>query len=124
MTKLSPEEENRKRAVFEQMSPKRQEKILKKGYDKWDPFAPPRDPIDLRTDQTRHTAAMVVKKFLATHSMEEYSNAYGQGAWDICVGIMSDNDRYMGMYEFSCWYDEFLKKGDQNFPEEENDERR
>jgi hypothetical protein len=116
MTKLSQEEENRKRAIFEQMSPKRQEKILKKGYDQWDPFAPPRDPIDLRRDQTRHTAAMLVKRFLATRSMEEYSNAYGQGAWDICVGIMSDSDRYIGMYEFSCWYNDFLKKGDQGLP--------
>lgn len=110
MTKLSSEEEMRKKAIFKQMSSKRQKKILEKGYDKWDPFAPPRDPIDLRKDNTRHTAAALAKKFLATCSMEKYSKAYGQGVWEICVGIISGNDRYRGMYEFSCWYHEFLKK--------------
>ena len=119
MTKLSSEEETRKRVIFEQMSQKRQKKILEKGYAKWDPFAPPRDPVDLRTDQTRQSAAMLAKRFLATRSMDQFSNAYGQGVWEICVGIIGDNDRYRGMYEFSCWYHEFLKKGDPDLPKGE-----
>jgi hypothetical protein len=39
MTNISPEEEEkRKRAIFESMSPRRQKHILKKGYEKWNPF--------------------------------------------------------------------------------------
>jgi hypothetical protein len=49
MSEFSPEEaEKRKRAVFESMSPRRQKHILKKGYDKWDPFEEPKDPIDIK----------------------------------------------------------------------------
>lgn len=110
MRKLSPEEETRKRVIFESMSPRRQKKILEKGYDDWDPFVPPRDPIDLRTDRNRYTAAMLTKEFLATRAQEKYSKAYAQGVWEICVGIVSDSDRYTGMFEFSCWYRDFLKE--------------
>ena len=55
MTKLSPEEEEkRKRAILESMSPRRRKHILKKGYDRWDPFEMPKDPIDIRKDKTKH----------------------------------------------------------------------
>ena len=39
------EAESRKKAVFDNMSPRRQKHILKKGFDKWDPFQVPKDPI-------------------------------------------------------------------------------
>ena len=49
MSKLSPEEEaQRKQAIFDRMSPRRQKHILKLGFDKWDPFQEPKDPIDIR----------------------------------------------------------------------------
>ena len=107
MKKLSREEEKRKKTIFDSMSPRGQRRILAKGYDSWDPFELPRDPIDLRVDKNRYTAAMLTKEFLATRESEKYSPAYAQGVWDICVGIISDSDRYMGMYEFSCWYRDF-----------------
>jgi hypothetical protein len=49
-------------------------------------------------------------EFLANWNRDEYSNAFGQGAWEICLGIVNDDDRYKGMYEFSCWYRDFLNK--------------
>jgi hypothetical protein len=111
MRKLSPEEEERKKAIFDSMSERRRKHILKKeGYDEWDPFIEPKDPIDIRTDQTRRTARDLAQEFLATWDPEGYSNAFGQGVWEICVGLMGDDDRYKGMYEFSCWYRELLKK--------------
>lgn len=112
VSKLSFEEEKRKRAIFDGMSAKNQKRIQAKGYEDWDPFLKPNDPIDIRTDQRRHTASALTRKFLRTRSHEEYSNAYGQGVWEICSGIISGNDRYRAMYEFSCWYKDFLKDGD------------
>ncbi len=47
MANLTPEEEQRKKAIFDGMSPRLQSRILKKGYDIWDPFMEPNDPIDL-----------------------------------------------------------------------------
>lgn len=111
MTKISPkEEEKRKRAIFESMSPRRQKHILKKGYEKWNPFLEPKDPIDIRKDKTKRTTQQLVREFLQTKSSEDYSNAFGGGVFEICLGIVNDDDKYKGMFEFSIWYQELLKR--------------
>ena len=111
MTKISPEEEEkRKRAIFEGMSPRRQKHILKKGYEKWNPFLEPKDPIDIRKDKTNRTTQQLVREFLQTKSSEDYSNAYGGGVFEMCLGIVNDDDKYKGMLEFSIWYQELLKR--------------
>ncbi|MES0445387.1 MAG: hypothetical protein ABUJ92_02475 [Desulfobacterales bacterium] len=111
MTKISPEEEEkRKRAIFEGMSPRRQKHILKKGYEKWNPFLEPKDPIDIRKDKTKRTTQQLVREFLQTKSSEDYSNAYGGGVFEMCLGIVNDDDKYKGMLEFSIWYQELLKQ--------------
>lgn len=108
---VSPEEaEKRKKAIFDGMSPRRQKHILKKGYDKWDPFEEPKDPIDIRKDKTKRTTQSLVREFLQLQKFESYSNEYGRGVLEICLGIVNGEDRYKAMYEFSCWYQELLKK--------------
>lgn len=114
MTNISPkEEEKRKKAIFNSMSPRRQKYILKKGYDKWDPFMEPKDPIDIRRDKTKRTTRVLVREFLQTRSSIEYSNEYGRGALEICLGIINNDEKYKGMYDFSCWYQELLKRDGQ-----------
>jgi len=72
----------------------------------------PKDPIDIRMDQCRETALSLMRRFLQTCPQKEYSNAYGQGAWEVCMGIMGGDDRCRGIYDFSCWYRDLLKKGE------------
>lgn len=111
MTKISPEEEQkRKKAIFESMSPRRQKHIIKKGYDTWDPFQEPKDPIDIRKDKTKRTTQELFRAFLQSKSDENYSNAYGSGVFEMCHGIINDDDKYKGMFEFSIWYQELLKR--------------
>jgi hypothetical protein len=110
MSELSPEEEERKRAIFESMSPRRQKHILKKDYEKWDPFMQPKDPIDMRREKTQRTTQMLVREFLQARSDENYSNEYGRGVFELCLGIVNDDERYRGMFEFAVWYNELLIK--------------
>jgi len=111
MSEFSPQEvEDRKKAVFDSMSSRRQKHILKKGYDKWDPFQEPKDPIDIRKDKTKRTTQMLVREFLQSRDAEGYSNAYGRGVLEMAVGIINDDDRFLGMYEFVRWHQELLKK--------------
>jgi len=98
------ETEQRKRAIFDSMSPKRRKQIREKGYDGWDPFLEPKDPIDLRKDKGNRTTQALVRAFLQSRKDVEYNNEYGRGVVDICLGIINDDDRYRGMFEFSCWY--------------------
>ena len=106
----SKEAEDRKKAVFDSMSPRRQKHILKKGYDKWDPFLEPKDPIDIRKDKSSRTTQMLVREFLQSVGPEGYSNAYGRGVLEMALGIINDDDRFIGMYDFARWHQELLKK--------------
>ena len=106
----SNEESERKKAIFDSMSERRQKHILKKGYDKWDPFQEPKDPIDIRKDRTKRTTQMLVREFLQSRTFEEYSNAYAHGVLEISLGLVNDEDRFRGMFEFSVWYHDLLKK--------------
>jgi len=111
MSELSAEEaERRKKAIFDSMSPRRQKHILKRGYEKWDPFEEPKDPIDIRKDKTRRTTQDLLREFLQTRSGEAQNNAYNRGVLEIALGIVNGEDRFRGMYEFACWYRELLIK--------------
>ena len=111
MTEFSSEDvAKRKKAVFDSMSSRRQKHILKKGYDTWDPFEEPKDPIDIRKDKTRRTSQMLVREFLQSRSNEGYSNSYGRGVLEMALGIINADERFIGMYEFACWYCNLLKK--------------
>jgi hypothetical protein len=108
--KSSEEKEKLKKAIFEAMSPRRRKFIEKIGFDKWDPFQEPKDPIDIRRDQTKRTTKELVREFLVTKAHEEYSNAYGRGVLEMALGIVNNEDRFMGMYEFASWYRDLLEK--------------
>ncbi|GAB6904488.1 conserved hypothetical protein [Desulfosarcina cetonica] len=102
---------DKKKSVFDSMSPKRQKYIIEKvGYDKWDPFEKPKDPIDIRRDKSKRTAQMLVREFLQSKSMDQYSNNYGRGVLDMAIGIVNDDDRYIAMYDFALWHNELIRK--------------
>ena len=111
MKEFSPEDiEQRKKAVFEAMSPRRQKQVLKRGYEKWDPFQEPKDPIDIRRDKTQRTTQMLVRDFLHSAQEKERGNQYRRGVLEIALGIINGDERFIGMFEFSCWYQNELKR--------------
>lgn len=111
MEKLSKSEaESRKRAIYDRLSERRRKYIDKIGYEKWDPFEEPKDPIDIRKDKTKRTTQMLVREFLQTREDEKYSNAYGRGVLEFALGIVNNEDRYIAMLEFAKWYTELLKR--------------
>jgi hypothetical protein len=111
MGEFEPAEvERRKKAIFESMSSRAQKRVRKIGYEKWDPFQEPKDPIDIRRDKTRRTTQQLVREFLQSRSQEAASNAYGRGVLEIALGIVNEDERFMAMFEFSCWYRDLLAK--------------
>ena len=111
MSEFSREDaEQRKRAVFDSMSPRRQKSILKRGYEKWDPFEAPNDPIDIRKDKTQRTSQQLITEFMHSADHETYSNAFGRGAFELCLGIINGDEKSLGMFAFACWYKALLDK--------------
>ena len=104
------EVEARKRAVFEAMSPRRKKHIEKMGYERWDPFQAPNDPIDIRKDTTKRTTQQLVREFLQSVDGDAYTNSFAQGAFDMAMGIVKKDERFRGMFAFACWYRNLLDR--------------
>ena len=92
------------------MGQRGQKQILKKGYENWDPFQIPKDPIDIRKDKTSRTSQVLIREFLSQAKHDEYTNSFAQGALEMCLGIINDDEKIRGMFEFSCWYKKLLLK--------------
>ncbi len=112
MSKVSREEaERRKRAIYETLSGRGKKYIERIGYDKWDPFEEPKDPIDIRRDTTKRTTQQLVREFLQSRPPDApYSNAIGQAVMEMAIGIVNDDERYQAMLEFAEWYMALLRR--------------
>ena len=111
MDNFTPEQiEEKKKAIFDAMGKRGQKQILKKGYAEWNPFQEPKDPIDIRKDKTKRTSQVLIREFLTQADHDKYSNTFAQGALEMCLGIINNEERIRGMFEFACWYEALLKK--------------
>ncbi|MBU1343354.1 MAG: hypothetical protein KKE44_09220 [Proteobacteria bacterium] len=111
MDEFTPEQiEEKKKAIFDCMGKRGQKQILKKGYDKWNPFQEPKDPIDIRKDKTKRTSQVLIREFLTQVDHDDYSNTFAQGALEMCLGIINDDEKIKGMFAFASWYEDLLRK--------------
>jgi len=110
MSELSKEQEDHKRAMFEKLSPRRRKFIERLGYENWDPYFTPKDPIEIRQDPSRRTAAQLIRDFTATRGEAKASPAYQARVAEMALGLIQDDDRIRAMYDFSVWYKEILHK--------------
>lgn len=97
-----------KRALYDKLKPRRRRFIDRIGYDAWDPFQEPMDPLDLREDASRRTGQQLVTEFLAV--TPGVSDDFAKGAWEVCMGVMNGSERHRGMYAFCKWYRELLDR--------------
>lgn len=108
---LTDEQEQLKREIYEKMNPRRRKFVDRIGYDNWDPFQKPNDPLDIRLDVTKRTTQQLVREFLQlAASKGQYSNDYGRGALECALGVVNRDEKYLGIFDFCLWYHELLKK--------------
>ena len=111
MDNFTPQEiEEKKKAIFNAMGKRGQRQILKNGYESWNPFQEPKDPIDIRKDKTKRTSQVLIREFLSQVDHDEYTNSFAEGAFKMCLGIINEEENIRGMFEFACWYEALLKK--------------
>ena len=106
---MTPEEEKKKRELFDSMSPRSQKRIMKKGYDKWDPFQAPKEPPFFNEEERKkiQQARQRLQRFLQEKSLENPQEplpaAYVQGASDICFGLQKKDELFQGMFDYCRW---------------------
>lgn len=107
---LTPEQAKVKRALYEQMKPSRRKFIDRIGYDIWDPFQEPKEPLDIRKDRTQRTLQELMRDFLKEYDSSDKDPAWRQGAMDCALGIIKKDERFQGIFDFCLWYNNILDR--------------
>lgn len=107
---LTSEQEQCKKALYEQMNPRRRKFIDKIGYELWNPFQAPKDPLDIRTERTGRTLQRLLREFIQENGGEDKGAAWQNGARECALGIFQKDEKYQGIFEFCLWYAKLLEK--------------
>lgn len=125
---LTADEEAQKRFMYEKMSPRRRKFVDRVGYDNWDPFQAPKEPLDIRKEGTGRTAHDLVRDFMKGRARQtgrldrasspdprgqEAEAAYAQGVLECAISMVNRDEKFRGIYDFCLWYSEQIK--DENF---------
>lgn len=107
---LSEEQERYKRALYEQMNPRRRKFIDRMGYENWDPYQAPKEPMDIRTDRTRRTMQDLLQEFTRAKGGAAKDPAWQAGARECAMGIIRRDEKYQGIFDFCLWYADLLQR--------------
>lgn len=106
------EYERRKKAIFDQMSARGQQRILKMGYENWDPFQEPKDPREQIRSATAVQAGMILAEFFQSQGQDERLRSHHKELMDLCRGLLRQDPRAMAVKAFCCWFERTSWKKD------------
>jgi hypothetical protein len=106
---FSREEEEQKRLLYGRLAPRRRRFIDRLGYAAWDPFQPPKDPLDIRRDSTRRTVRELTRDFLRARGGDAPGGEYAGGVLQCALGLVNREDKFQGIYDFCLWYNKQLE---------------
>jgi len=107
---LSAEDlEARKLYMYEKMSKRRRKFVDRVGYENWNPFAAPFDPIDIRTDKTGYTSDHLTQLYIR-ESGKDTNQEYADAVSEFNVMLVMNFEKVRPVYEYCLWYAEHLKK--------------
>ena len=107
---LNEEQAKFKRQIYERMNPRRRKFVDRVGYDNWDPFQEPNQPLDMRVDVGMRTTHQLLAAFMQSHKDREGEVAYRQGALESAIGVITREEKFLGIFDFCLWYHDLLKK--------------
>lgn len=105
----TPEQlEEQKRVMYEGLSPRRRRFVDRIGYENWDPYQAPFDPIDLRTDALGMTTHDLLNHYFRTLPAVPDPD-YMQTLSEFMVLLVMNIEKVRPILEFSDWYNAQLK---------------
>lgn len=111
----TPEEaEALKQDLYSKLSKRQKKYVDRIGYEKWEPFQMPNDPLDIRQDKSGYTAQELALLFFRSLEEEPAEN-YRSAVTEFSIQLMAQPERCRPIIEFCSWYDDFLKKQGKTF---------
>lgn len=109
-TPLTADQEILKRQIYDSMKPRSRKFVDRIGYEQWDPFQAPNEPLDMRKEATRRTLQELLEEFMRDKDGASRDPAWRKGAAECALGIMRKDVKYQGVFEFCLWYQQLLQK--------------
>ncbi len=103
------EYELKKKAIFDGMGRRGQERILKIGYENWDPFMEPKDPRERIFSSASVRAGALVQEYYKAAGIKEESVAVHKELFELCRGFLQGETRAGAIVDFCSW---LRKKGE------------
>ncbi len=97
------EQEVKKRAIFDSMSKRGQERVLRMGYENWDPFQEPKDPRDSIRGSVAMRADAMLRDYFEYCGWSEQARAFHFELRELCQGVMRGDLRARAIFEFCTW---------------------
>lgn len=104
------EYELKKKAIFDSMSLRGRERILKIGYENWEPFPMPKDPRERIFGGASQKARGLVQEFSRSHEGMEGAASLQKELFELARGLIQDEARAKTVIEFSAWLRERMKE--------------
>ncbi|MFP5211774.1 MAG: hypothetical protein ACLGPL_00195 [Acidobacteriota bacterium] len=86
------------------MSKRSQERILRIGYENWEPFMEPKDPRERIFSSASMRATAIVKQFYEFQSDQEESVSMHKELFELCRGLLQGESRSRVIFDFCNWY--------------------
>jgi hypothetical protein len=106
------EREFKKKAIFDGMSKRGQERVLKIGYDNWDPFEEPKDPRERIFGSASVKAGALVQEYYRSAGGKEESTAVHRELFELCLGLLHGEGRAKTVVDFCAWLKRKTERGD------------
>jgi hypothetical protein len=103
------EYELKKKAIFDSMAQRGRERILRIGYENWEPFPMPKDPRERMFGGVSQKARALVREFFDTREGLEQSQSIQRELVELVRGVLQDDGRSKTIVHFSHWLQEKLK---------------
>lgn len=107
------ERELKKKAIFDAMGKRGQERILRIGYENWDPFEEPKDPRERIFGSASLKAGALIEEFYRSVGDKEESVSLHKELFELCRGLLQGEARAVTISDFCNWYRK--RTGEQGF---------
>ncbi|MEN6441487.1 MAG: hypothetical protein ABFD97_23225 [Syntrophobacter sp.] len=110
------EYERKKKAIFDTMGKRGRERILRIGYENWEPFEEPKDPRERIFGSASLKASALVQRFYQSAGQREESVAMHRELFELCRGFLQGESRSKTIFDFCAWYQKNADAGPETGP--------